>query len=215
MPKNGGLETCSRSFVPPSSETVNSSNKRREGVFTPPFLKFVFYDQERRKNGRMWKFIFSYLDRFIEILIFLIFVVIGVVGGMQVFNRFVLNRSLSWGEELQIYGHIWLIFMTIPVAYRRGSHIGMNILVRKFSQKIQKTLTLIADFMWLGLAGAIVYYSTVIMKVAKNQISPGLGLRMDLMYLSLALGGSYLGLVAIRKIVESFSRLKSGELVGG
>jgi TRAP-type C4-dicarboxylate transport system permease small subunit len=163
----------------------------------------------------MVKNIFSYLDRFIEIIVFLIFVVIGMVGGLQVFNRFVLNRSISWSEEMQIYGHIWLIFMTIPVAYRRGSHIGMNILVRKFSQKTQAVLVLVADFMWLGLAGAIVNYATVIMKVAKNQISPGLGLRMDLMYLSLVLSGSYLALVALRKIVESFPRLKSGEWVGG
>jgi TRAP-type C4-dicarboxylate transport system permease small subunit len=148
----------------------------------------------------------SCLDRFFEIAIFLIFLVIGVVGGLQVFNRFVLNQSISWSEEMQIYGHIWLIFLTIPVAYNRGSHIGMNILTSKFSIKTQEILSLVTDFMWLGLAGAVVYYATVIMKVAKNQTSPGLGLRMDFMYLSLVIGGAYLGLLALRKIFHYVSQ---------
>jgi TRAP-type C4-dicarboxylate transport system permease small subunit len=148
----------------------------------------------------------SCLDRFFEIAIFLIFLVIGVVGGLQVFNRFVLNQSLSWSEEMQIYGHIWLIFLTIPVAYKRGSHIGMNILTSKFSIKTQEILSLVTDFMWLGLAGAVVYYATVIMRVAKNQTSPGLGLRMDFMYLSLVIGGAYLGLLALRKIFHYVSQ---------
>lgn len=147
----------------------------------------------------------SCLDRFFEIAIFLIFLVIGVVGGLQVFNRFVLNQSLSWSEEMQIYGHIWLIFLTIPVAYKRGSHIGMNILTSKFSIKTQEILSLVTDFMWLGLAGAVVYYATVIMRVAKNQTSPGLGLRMDFMYLSLVIGGAYLVLLALRKIFHYVS----------
>jgi TRAP-type C4-dicarboxylate transport system permease small subunit len=148
----------------------------------------------------------SCLDRCFEIAIFLIFLVIGVVGGLQVFNRFVLNQSLSWSEEMQIYGHIWLIFLTIPVAYKRGSHIGMNILTSKFSIKTQEILSLVTDFMWLGLAGAVVYYATVIMRVAKNQTSPGLGLRMDFMYLSLVIGGAYLGLLALRKIFHYVSQ---------
>ena len=149
------------------------------------------------------------LDRTFEILLFLIFLAIGIVGGLQVFNRFILNQSLSWSEEMQIYGHIWLIFLTIPVAYKRGSHIGMNILINKLPQKTQEILLAITDFMWLGLAGAIVYYALVIMRVAKNQTSPGLGLRMDFMYLSLVIGGSYLCFLALRKIFWRMSQTES------
>lgn len=162
----------------------------------------------------MPKKVFSYLDRSIEFMIFIIFVLMVIVGGLQVFNRFVLNQSLSWSEEFQKFAHIWLIFFTIPVGYNRGSHIGMNILVGRFSPKIQQTLILISDLLWLGLAGAIVSYTTVIMRVAKNQTSPGLGVRMDLVYLSLAVGGTYLAIVALRKICAHFTGHRSGRLEG-
>ncbi|GAK61716.1 TRAP-type C4-dicarboxylate transport system, small permease component [Candidatus Vecturithrix granuli] len=148
----------------------------------------------------MLKKALSYLDHTVELCIFAIFVAMVIVGGMQVFNRFVLNQSLSWSEEFQKFSHIWLIFLTIPVGYHRGSHIGMNMLVGKFPENVQKFIILITDIMWLGLAVAIVTYTHVIMRVARRQTSPGLGLRMDLVYLGVMLGGIYLAIVALRKI---------------
>ncbi|MBD3308714.1 TRAP transporter small permease subunit [candidate division KSB3 bacterium] len=156
----------------------------------------------------------SYLDRTVELAIFVIFVVMVLIGGMQVFNRFVLNQSLSWSEEFQKFAHIWLIFFTIAVGYNRGSHIGMNIVVGRFPRRLQHLLILISDLLWLGLAVAIVRYTTVIMGVAKRQTSPGLGVRMDLVYLSLVLGGGYLAIVAVRKIVGSIRLLTSDQRGG-
>jgi TRAP-type C4-dicarboxylate transport system permease small subunit len=159
--------------------------------------------------------IFGYLNRAFEILIFVLFFLIVIVGGMQVFNRFVLNQSLSWSEEFMVYAHIWIVFLAIPVAYNRGSHIGMNLFVKDLPPKTQTVMTLVVDLMWLLLAGAIVFYTIVVMGVASNQNSPALGLRMDRAYLSLAIGGSYLGLLALRKAAASVCQLRSRGMLGG
>lgn len=158
---------------------------------------------------------YSYLDRAFQVALVILFSSIVVVGGLQVFNRYVLNQSLSWSEEFQIYGHIWLIFLSIPVAYNRAAHIGMNLLVKQFSPKVQNALSLATHVLWLVLALFIVFYTTVVMGVAKNQTSPALGLRMDRAYMSLLVGGSYLSLLALRNVVESFTLLRTGELAGG
>ncbi len=157
----------------------------------------------------------SYVNRAYEFLIFVLFLLIVIVGGMQVFNRFVLNQSLSWSEEFMVYAHIWIVFLAIPVAYNRGSHIGMNLFVRGLSPRIQTVMTLAVDLMWLLLASAVVFYTTVVMGVASNQNSPALGLRMDRAYLSLVIGGAYLALLALRKATASVCRLRSGEITGG
>lgn len=148
----------------------------------------------------MIKKLFVYIDRSVELFIAIIFLLMVLAGGLQVFNRFVLNQSLSWSEELQIYGHIWLIFLTIPVAYNRGAHIGMMILFNKFPPRAQLILSVITDMLWLVLAGVILLYTDVIMEVAKNQYSAGLGLRMDRVYLGLMISAGYLGLIAVRKL---------------
>ncbi len=159
--------------------------------------------------------IFGYLNRAFEILIFVLFFLIVIVGGMQVFNRFVLNQSLSWSEEFMVYGHIWMIFLAIPVAYNRGSHIGMNLFVKGLPPRGQLILTLTVDVMWVVLAAAIVFYTSVVMGVASSQNSPALGLRMDRAYLSLLVGWTYLGLLALRKAAASVCQLRSGEMAGG
>ena len=119
--------------------------------------------------------IFGYLNRAFEILIFVLFLLIVIVGGMQVFNRFVLNQSLSWSEEFMVYAHIWIIFLAIPVAYNRGSHIGMNLFIKGLRPRKQLILTLAVDIMWVVLAAAIVFYTSVVaMGVASSQSSPAL-----------------------------------------
>jgi TRAP-type C4-dicarboxylate transport system permease small subunit len=159
--------------------------------------------------------IFRYLNRTFEILIFILFLLIVIVGGMQVFNRFVLNQSLSWSEEFMVYAHIWMIFLAIPVAYNRGSHIGMNLFIKGLQPRKQLILTLTVDVMWVVLAAAIVFYTSVVMGVASHQNSPALGLRMDRAYLGLLVGCTYLGLLALRKATASVCRLRSGEMGEG
>ncbi len=148
-----------------------------------------------RKNPLTW------IDRSVEALIFILFAAMVVVGGLQVFNRFVLNQSLSWSEEFQKYAHIWIIFLTIPVGYNRASHIGMRLLVDKLPARLRKILIYVNDLLWLALGASVVVFTLHIMRVARFQTSSSLRLRMDYVYFGLVLGGSYLILSALRKIV--------------
>ncbi|HSB82325.1 MAG TPA: TRAP transporter small permease [Candidatus Methylomirabilis sp.] len=158
--------------------------------------------------------VLSCVNRTFEAAISVLFFSIVVVGGLQVFNRFILNQSLSWSEEFMVYANIWMVFLTIPVAYNHGSHIGMNLFVKGLPPKAQIVTILAIDLLWLVLAGAIVVYTTVIMRVASNQDSPAMGLRMDRVYLSLVVGWSYMALLALRKVAGSFVLLRSGEATG-
>lgn len=144
---------------------------------------------------------FHWLDRTMEVLIVLIFAAMVVVGGMQVFNRFVLNRSLSWSEEFQKFAHIWLVFLTIPVGYNRTSHLGMETFIRRFPQVVRKSMGIFANLLWVVLGAAMVYYTAVIMRVARFQTSPGLGIRMDFGYLGLVIGGAYLLLTVLKQVI--------------
>ena len=123
--------------------------------------------------------VFRAVDRTVEYVLFLIFLAFTLVGGLQVFNRFVLGLPLSWSEEFQKFGHIWMVMLAIPVAYRRGAHLGMDMLLRLLPKRAQRVVGLLTELLWLVLALAIGRYTLVIMQVAKNQDSPGLGIPMD------------------------------------
>lgn len=153
------------------------------------------------------------VNRIFEGLIAVLFFAVVVVGGLQVFNRFVLNQSLSWSEEFMVYANVWMVFLAIPVAYNRGSHIGMNLFVKRLPPRAQFGLALFIDALWLVLATAIVVYTFVVMGVASNQTSPAMGLRIDRVYLSLVVGWSYMTLLALRNIARFL--LQAPKATGG
>ncbi len=148
--------------------------------------------------------LFRAIDRTVEYALFLIFLAFTIVGGLQVFNRFVLGLPLSWSEEFQKFGHIWMVMLAIPVAYRRGAHLGMDMLLRLLPRRTQRAVGLLTELLWLILALAIGRYTLTIMQVAKTQESPGLGLPMDWVYSGMVIGSVYLALVALRRFAAHF-----------
>lgn len=155
----------------------------------------------------------AFVGRIFEVSIAVLFLAVVLVGGLQVFNRFVLNQSLSWSEEFMVYANVWIVFLAIPVAYNRGSHIGMNLLAKKMPARAQFGLALAVDLLWLVLAIVIVIYARVVMEVASNQTSPAMGLRIDRVYLSLVVGWSYMALLALRGIARTL--LQTSNATGG
>jgi len=159
---------------------------------------------------------FRAIDRTVEYSLFLIFLTFTVVGGLQVFNRFVLGLPLSWSEEFQKFGHIWMVMLAIPVAYRRGAHLGMDMLLRLLPTVAQRLVGLLTELLWLILALAIGRYTLAIMQVAKTQESPGLGLPMDWVYSGMVIGSAYLAFVAARRFAVHFGwREPPPESLGG
>ena len=157
----------------------------------------------------MFRNVMRSIDRSVEYALFIIFLIFTLVGGLQIFNRFVLGLPLSWSEEFQKFGHIWMVFLAIPVAYRRGAHIGMDMLYLLIPAGGQKLIQFCVEVMWLLLAAAIGWYTLAIMVVARNQESPGLGLRMDYVYAGLVIGAAYLALIAVRRLAAMFGLVEA------
>ncbi len=144
--------------------------------------------------------VFAAIDRTIELLVAAIFAGMVMIGSWQVFSRFVLNSTPSWSEEIQIFGHIWLVFLAIPIAYRRGAHITVEAIRRVLAPWMNKALDLINELLWVGFAIATAYYSYRVSLVTGNSVSPGLEIPMSYPYYGMILGSVYLLLVVVRRL---------------
>jgi len=144
------------------------------------------------------------LHKTVEYSIAIIFALMVIVGFFQVTNRYLLNSSLSWSEEFQKFAHIWLICLTIPVAYRKNAHLGMDIIFKRLSKKNQHRFNQLANTLWLSFGLILAVYSTKLIMVAINQLSPGLGISMGWIYSGLLIGNIYLIITAIQKLTANY-----------
>jgi len=140
------------------------------------------------------------IDRGAELLVAAIFAAMLGVGLLQVFHRFMLNSSLSWSEEAQIFGHIWIVFLGIPIAYRRGAHLYIETFRDMLPHTLGVAFDLMVELLWAAFAVSLMVLGWQVAQVAAMQESPGLEIPMSYPYFGMVLGGAYLLLVAVQRI---------------
>lgn len=140
------------------------------------------------------------IDRAAEWLVAAVFAIIVVIALLQVFHRFALNSSLSWSEEAQIFGHIWIVFLGIPIAYRRGAHLYIETFCDKLPRAPRAAFNLAVELTWAAFAVSLMWLGWMVARIAHLQSSPGLELPMSYPYAGMVIGGAYLMLVALRRI---------------
>jgi TRAP-type C4-dicarboxylate transport system permease small subunit len=145
---------------------------------------------------------YHWLDDLIKYAIVIVFLVMVITGLAQVFNRYILNQSLSWGEELQKFSHIWLIFLTIPVAYRNKAHLGMNLVYRKMPEHQRYIFDLVIHLLWLSFGAVLILITTDLVHIGALQRSPGLAIKMSWVYSGIIIGNAYLVLTALKNLVS-------------
>jgi TRAP-type C4-dicarboxylate transport system permease small subunit len=140
------------------------------------------------------------IDRGIEWLVATIFATIVVIALLQVFQRYALNASLSWSEEAQIFGHIWIVFLGIPIAYRRGAHLYIETFCDMLPPRARTMFNLLVELTWAAFAVSLMVLGWMVARIAHLQSSPGLEVPMSYPYSGMVVGGIYLLLVAVRRL---------------
>ncbi len=69
----------------------------------------------------------------------------------NVFMRYVLNTGLQWTEDIVTLFFSYLIFFSIPIAFRSGSHIRIVFFTEKLPEKIKILVDFLVDFIILFL----------------------------------------------------------------
>ena len=149
------------------------------------------------------------IDRGAELLVAAVFALIVCISLLQVFHRFALNSSLSWSEEAQIFGHIWIVFLGIPIAYRRGAHLYIETFCDMLPRQPRAAFNLAVELTWVAFAISLMILGFMVARVAHLQSSPGLELPMSYPYAGMVVGGAYLLLVAARRIGAGAWRVRA------
>jgi TRAP-type C4-dicarboxylate transport system permease small subunit len=153
------------------------------------------------------------LNLFLETLLTIVMTVLVLDVVWQVLSRYVLTNPSSWTEELATYLMIWVGMLGASVALNRGSHLGIDYLVSKFSVTARlKTECFV--FVCIGLFSLVGMLIGGILLVSRTfelgQTSPAMHLPMGYVYLAVPISGFFLVIYSIELFLERVATLRKG-----
>ncbi len=100
-----------------------------------------------------------------------------------------LRMGLTWTNDASIWIWVWMIFMGFPELERTNQHLQADIIMGRFSPKIQNSVYLITDIVFFGILSHLILiaYKYVIFVWSNSPTTLTL-LPMGLLYLSFFIG---------------------------
>ncbi len=114
------------------------------------------------------------------------------LGMYQIITRFVLETPAEWTEVLIRFSLIWMVFLGIPMAFRQGAMVSVDVLYRWSPPRIKRVLDVVVCAAALLLVAVIIWWGWDYANRGKVQSMIGLeDVSMFWAYLAMPVGGLF------------------------
>jgi len=151
-----------------------------------------------------------FFKNFEEILcsVFLVTMIVLVI--VNVFLRYLFSYSIFWAEEVATICFVWLVFVGASATYKHKMDMGIDVLITKTPQHIEKSIRFAVSLILLVLNGYIFYMAIVFTKIAWIKPTAVLGISSAAINSALIVGFGLITFHTIRflhrDIVEYLNR---------
>lgn len=90
--------------------------------------------------------------------------------------RYVFNSGLVWSEEVATGCFVWSVFIGAVAVFKHRGHVGVDIIVKRMPQGMQKAIGLITDVILVALNGYMSYLSIIYISKSYTKMTPVLGI---------------------------------------
>ncbi len=130
----------------------------------------------------------KFFANFEEIATSIFLVLIIGLTSFNVLLRMTTSHSIQWTEEFSYFCFAWLIFVGMAAAYKRSMHAGIDLLIRFFPNKIQKTVSIATVFLILIGVAVLGYLSLNFAIHAWGKVTPVLKISYFFIDISITVG---------------------------
>lgn len=152
----------------------------------------------KRIDDKLEEYLAAILLSFMTIFIF-----------FQVLSRFVFDAPLAWSEEAARFVFVWTIYISAALAVKKREHISVEVGIMFLKGKAKKAAHILADLIFLVFTIFLLKDGIFLVKhlSGSQQISPALGLPMNLIYIIVPLGYGLMMLRLIQRIIADVKHL--------
>ena len=114
------------------------------------------------------------------------------LGMFQILMRFVLEQPAEWTEVLIRFSLIWMVFLAIPMAFRQGAMVSVDVLYRWSPPGLRRVLDWVVSLAALTLIGVLIWWGFDYAARGSVQTMAGLeSLSMFWAYLAVPVGALF------------------------
>ncbi len=135
---------------------------------------------------------------------------VGIVSA-QVVMRYGFNGSIDWADESGRLAFVWVVFLSIPLAAARGAHIGIDLVVDKFTQPLAMYVRRVSAVACAVLCYAVAWSCIGLCKDQWEEKMATLDLSVAYFFVAVGIGMLCTGLHFSRLALTGVSQNQLGE----
>ena len=130
------------------------------------------------------------LNKCLEVLAGVSFLVMVVLTCWQVFTRYILGNPSTWSEELVSYMFAWASLLGASLVTGERGHMNIPIVVEKMGPNARKAFAVLGEVIaFLFSLIILVYGGTKISSLAMGQMTSSLGVAVGIFYVVMPVCG--------------------------
>ncbi len=149
----------------------------------------------------------------VEPLAALLVVVEVVILASGVFTRYVLRSPLVWTDELATILFLWLAMLGSVVAYRRGEHIRLSVLLRQSSPRVREILETVSSVVTAIFVIELMPASVKFFQQEQIDVTPAMSIPQSYVVLAIIVGLALILVLALLRLSEANPKVVAGVVV--
>jgi len=144
----------------------------------------------------------------LKVLLVSIFLSLVLVVLWGVASRYLLGNQASWSEELARLLMVWLALLGAALVAREDGHLGLDVVVRQWTQQVQRWSFLFVHLAVLLFASVIMAWGgwqLVSQRFELGQTLPALGVAKAWFYMALPVSGILISSFSAEAILTSLT----------
>ncbi|WP_323846685.1 TRAP transporter small permease [Microbulbifer magnicolonia] len=145
------------------------------------------------------------IDRLLELVLGSLLALMVLDVTWQILTRFLPMNPSSYTEELARYLLVWIGILGAAYAYRKKSHLGIDLLTNALPEGLRKKVQLLTISLCFAFAAATMVFGgiqLVMLTFELNQLSAALSIPMGFVYSVIPLSGTLICIFSIDQLLQ-------------
>ncbi|AGI68616.1 TRAP transporter small permease subunit DctQ [Octadecabacter antarcticus 307] len=150
--------------------------------------------------------ILKWLDQNIEkMLVSMLLAAIVLLIFANVIMRYVMNASLSWGEELTLWFFVWFVWLAVSYAFQNREHVRITVLRDLLSERVRLYADIVIDLLVLAFLVMLTIecVKLIMLPFVASQNSVVLGLPIPILYASAPVGAALSSIRVVQNLIRT------------